>query len=356
MSADHRPEWPLRAAEIRAALPALLFGGEPPARPQPAYRVLAEGEAAFRCLDERLAELDRLYPAEQTKPWYSLLRYQHPRRADWTTQIIEYAGWPGHPLVRAVLRIPKIPKPTAAVLCLHGHSKGLQLGCAEMAYLAEPLTAAGFVTLAPDDVPFGDRRLHVRDDWEAESGGNCFVDERALASECWLLGQTLLGRQVWELMCAVDVLSTLPQVDAARIGSIGCSQGGVHTWWLATLDPRLAAVVVSAGISTYRDWIAHRTICALPNYIPGILNLADQDELVALIAPRPLLLLNCAKDVYFPLAGIQAVVRLVGNVYDRLGATRNFGHDLDPSEHGFPERQQKLAFDWLQRHLRSVST
>lgn len=345
-------KWKDRAAELRAALPVVLFGGPIPEPPRPAHRVVAEGEDAFCYLDARLEELKRLYPDETRKSYYPLYQFKHPRRAKWTTQIIEYAGWPGHPPVRAVLRIPCVTEPTAAVLCLHGHSKGLQFGCAEMNYLAEPLTDAGFVTLSPDAVPFGDRRLHARDEWEAQSAGNYFVDERVLASECWLLGQTLLGRQIWELMCAVDLICTLPQVDAQRIGSIGCSQGGVHTWWLAALDPRIAAAVASAGVSTYRDWIQQRAINALSSYLPGILKLADQDELVALIAPRPLLLCNCAKDIYFPLDGIESVVGFVGKVYEKLGASQNFRHDLDPSEHGFPEWQQKLALDWLQQHLR----
>jgi dienelactone hydrolase len=209
----------------------------------------------------------------------------------------------------------------------------------------------GYVTLAPEAMPFGDRRLHVRDDWEMDHKGNLFWDERVVASECWLLGETLMGRQIWELMGSVDLLQSLPQVDPNRIGSIGCSQGGIHTWWLSILDKRIGAGVVSAAVSNFSSWIDHRAINALMCYIPGILKLADQDELLATIAPRPLLLLDCAQDCFFPREGMERVWRFLGKVYRWHDASRNFTRDLDPNGHGFPERQQHLAFQWLKRHL-----
>lgn len=321
-------------------------------RPKPRLKVIAAGTSAARWQQRRRAELRRLYPDEgQGDPHISNLR--HRGTVTWTTQVIEYPGWPGAPPQRAILRIPHGARRAPALLTLHGHSRGLQLGCVEMAYLAEPLAAAGFVTLAPDALPFGDRRLHLSDAYEKDFRGFLFWDERAVASECWLLGETLLGRQLWELMVSVDLLQSFASVDPRRIGTIGCSQGGLQSWWLSVVDSRIAAAAVSAGISTYREWIKTQTINALFSYVPGILKLADQDELIATIAPRPLHVFDCAQDGFFPRQGFEQVHRFVQRAYRRLGAAQNYRHDVDTGAHGFPARQQKLAREWLTEVLAS---
>lgn len=343
-------EWRRRAARIRRALPDLLWGGPPPKRPKPAFRVVAEGRAFTRWETGRLREMKRRYP-EDLRTYKEILPFSWPGPVTWTTRLIEYPGWPGHPPQRAILRIPHGARRAPALTVLHGHSRGLQLGCVEMAYLAVPLAAIGCVTLAPDAMPFGDRRLHTLDEGEVASKGQLFWDERVVASECWLRGETLLGRQIWELMVSLDLLQSLPETDPKRLGTIGCSQGGVQSWWLSAMDSRIAAAVVSAGVSTYASWIEERAINALFNYVPGILKLADQDELIGLIAPRPLLVCDCAKDVFFPRAGIERVRRFLRRVYRWENASKNYRHDLDPGGHGFPKRQRDLAMDWLREKL-----
>ncbi len=342
--------WNCRAAQVRRELPGLLWGGKPPSRPKPVFRVIADGKSADRWQETRWAELERLYPGTR-KAYGGILTYKHPRPRTWTTKVIEYEAWPGHPPQRAILRVPTGARGAAALFCLHGHSRGLQLGGVEMAYLAEPLTEMGYVTLAPDAMPFGSRRLHVHDDWEADYKGNLFWDERVVASECWLLGQTLLGRQIWELMAGVDLLQSLPEVDPRKIGTIGCSQGGFQSWWLTVMDSRIAAAVVSAGVTTYRSWMQDRVVNALVCYVPGILKVADQDELIATIAPRPLMVLDCARDCFFPRKGIDQVDRFVQKVYRWHDASGCYVHDVDPGGHGFPERQRALAFQWLTKVL-----
>src|SRR5262245_19122457 len=132
-------KWNRRAAQIRRGLPKLLWGGAPPSRPRLSHRVVAEGKEYERWEQQRWEELERLYPGTRQSYGDILLR-RHSRPRTWTTQLIEYAGWQGHPPQRAVLRIPYRARRRAALFCLHGPSVGLQLGCVEMAYLAEPLT------------------------------------------------------------------------------------------------------------------------------------------------------------------------------------------------------------------------
>ncbi|PHS18726.1 MAG: sialidase [Blastopirellula sp.] len=90
---------------------------------------------------------------------------------------------------------------------------------------------------------------------------------------------------------AVDVLETLPQVDETRIGAIGHSLGGKETLYLAAFDSRIKAAVASeGGIGlAFTNWDA-------PWYLGPEIKQAnfshDHHELLALIAPRPFLVLG----------------------------------------------------------------
>src|ERR1041384_4146076 len=81
-------EWKRRAAHIQRALPQLLFGGKPPKRPKQSYRVIADGDDERHWQQARWDELQRLYPEESKKT----CPFTGP--VTWTTQVIEYKGWP----------------------------------------------------------------------------------------------------------------------------------------------------------------------------------------------------------------------------------------------------------------------
>ncbi|MGY8767214.1 MAG: dienelactone hydrolase family protein [Pirellulales bacterium] len=92
-------------------------------------------------------------------------------------------------------------------------------------------------------------------------------------------------------MRAVDVLESLPEVDANRIGATGHSLGGKETLYLAAFDSRIQAAVASEGGIGLRftNWDA-------PWYLGPEINQPDfshdHHELMALVAPRPFLVLG----------------------------------------------------------------
>ena len=38
-----------------------------------------------------------------------------------------------------------------------------------------------------------------------------------------LVGQTMIGWRVWDVMRTIDWIATRPELDAARVGCLGCS-------------------------------------------------------------------------------------------------------------------------------------
>src|SRR6185437_6619063 len=102
----------------------------------------------------------------------------------------------------------------------------------------------------------------------------------------------------------LDHLTSLPGVDAARIGCVGNSGGGTLTSYIAALDPRVRVPVIGCYITTLPRRMANR-IQEDPSSDPEqdmfdfVAEGIDHAGLLALLAPRPTLLCTAKLD-FFP--------------------------------------------------------
>jgi pimeloyl-ACP methyl ester carboxylesterase len=151
---------------------------------------------------------------------------------------------------------------------------------------------------------------------------------------------------------AVDVLLSFPDVDPQRVGTIGHSLGGKEALYLLAFDDRVRAGIASeGGIGlSFSNWDA-------PWYLgPEIHEPSfprNHHELLALIAPRPFLVLGgeegrgCADgDRSWPFLIVgQQVSRLYGDPVQIGLLNHHQGHRLSP------ETAEK-AFAWLELMLK----
>ena len=99
-----------------------------------------------------------------------------------------------------------------------------------------------------------------------------------------------MHKMLYDSVRGIDVLESLPNVDRNRIGCVGHSLGGKESLYLAAFDDRIQATVCSEpGIGfSFTNWDA-------PWYLgPGINSSEfklNHHQLVALVAPKPFLLL-----------------------------------------------------------------
>jgi hypothetical protein len=126
------------------------------------------------------------------------------------------------------------------------------------------------------------------------------------------LGYTPAGIECWNAMRAIDYLQSRKEVDAKRIGVTGRSGGGATSWWVAAADERVQCLVPVAGIA---DLWAHVVEGDTPRFRDGVISghcdctyfsntyRWDFTQVMALCAPRPLLLGNSDRDDIFPVAG-----------------------------------------------------
>jgi dienelactone hydrolase len=179
-----------------------------------------------------------------------------------------------------------------------------------------------------------------------------FGYERFEATRLLLSGSCLQTKYLHDLTCALDVLTSLPTVDATRIGAIGHSLGGQETLWLTWYDARVAAAVSSCGFSLLqaivRDGINHN----LAAYVPGMLEICDMDALVTGIAPRPFMLTAGASDAIFPIDGVHTLAHKAQEAYAQAGASEHFRARIFPAGHSFPDDVKAEAYAFLDLWLK----
>jgi len=267
------------------------------------------------------------------------------RRLDGYVELrVRYAGVEGD--IPALLLVPDGAGPFPAVLAHHQHNSEWHLGKSEVAGLAgDPLQAfgpalarAGLVVLAPDAVGFEDRRYTGTGLDEREDDWLQYFNEMAhrLVSGR-LLATTVLG----DAACGLSALLADERVDGSKLGAVGHSHGGNVTILLAALDERVSFACASGSACSYKRRMLDRSGIEFSQVIPRILNLADIDGLLGLIAPRPLLLLSATKDRYS--ADAREVAEAARGAWEAHGAGEKLEHVRYKGSHALtPERTEKI--------------
>src|SRR6185436_5803855 len=178
------------------------------------------------------------------------------------------------------------------------------------------LVKAGYAVLAYDQLGFGTR-------WnEAEN----FYDRFPHWSR--------MGKMVEDLRSAIDVLEKDSLVDANKITVYGYSMGGALGLYAASLDNRIAGVVAISGFTPMRSDTPGKGMSGMTRYshlyglIPRLGLFAgketglpyDFDDMIALIAPRPVLIVQPQRDRDADPVAVRTAVKNAQQVYLHLKA------------------------------------
>ena len=262
---------------------------------------------------------------------------------------------PGVMLLGVLLTPKTTGKRFSTVICVPGHGRGVDdiIGVDDKGKtissdrniyhdFALQVVRQGQAAVAIENMAFGCRR-----DQKTMDKGLGASACQPTAGAALLLGETMVGWRVYDVMRTIDWIGTRPELDAKRIGCMGLSGGGTVTLFSAALDTRIKAAFVSGYLNTFRDCIMSVSHC-IDNYVPGILNWGEMYDVAGLIAPRPLFAESGERDPIFPLKGFNEAFSHVQSTYEVFGAKEHTGHEVHGGAHEFSGRE---GLPWLKGKL-----
>lgn len=234
----------------------------------------------------------------------------------------------------------------------------------------------GFATLCytdiepdfKDGVKYGVRSLYLKD------GQTGPADDEWGAISAW----------AWGVSNVIDYFEKDPDIDARRIALTGCSRLGKTTMWAGARESRIAVVIAScsgeggAALSrrNFGETVAHLTAptrypyqfaANYGKYADDVTKSpVDANLLIALIAPRPLLLSTGSTDNWSDPKGEFCAAVEAGPVYELLGkydlgtnvmpATEKpifntLGYVMHDGGHGVLPQDWKYYLDFIKLYL-----
>jgi dienelactone hydrolase len=232
--------------------------------------------------------------------------------------------------------------PLPAVICIPGHGRGVDdiVGLDEHGLarterrgyeydFALQVAEHGMAAVAIEPMAFGCRR----DALTVAKGPTAYACQ-PVAGSALLLGETMIGWRVYDVMRTIDWIESRPALDARKIGCIGISGGGTCALFSAAVDTRIRATLVSGYLNTFRGCIMSMSHC-MDNYVPGILKWAEMYDVAGLIAPRQLFSEAGDRDPIFPAAAARESFEHVKKVYEVFGAPDAVQQEIFPGVHEF---------------------
>lgn len=313
----------------------------------------SEGEAWQKALRSKLTELIGGFPARRAPLRPVILETRS--FAGYRREKIVFDSQPGVSVLAYLLLPERATRPASVMICIPGHGRGVDdiVGIDDRGNdrtdkagyqhdFAIQIAEAGMAAMAIEPMGFGCRRdpINMRVGLSRKACD-------PVAGGALLVGQTMLGWRVWDIMRTLDYIATRSELDQARVGCMGISGGGTVTVFSTALEPRIRVALVSGYLNTFQDSIGSLAHCA-DNYVPGILNWAEMHDIAGLIAPRPLFVESGEKDNIFPIRASIASFNEVRNIYSVLGVPDRVEQEVFPDEHLFWGRR---GIPFLARHL-----
>ena len=243
----------------------------------------------------------------------------------------------------ATLYLPRGKGPFPGVINMHGHWQQGRLA-ARVQTRGIMLAKCGYVVLSPDTFGQGER-CTVHGEYEYHG--------RTLGGHIFDLGETLMGCQVTDNMRGVDLLTSLPEVDADRIGATGASGGGNQTMYLAAMDERVKAAVPVCSVGSFESYLGEANcVCET---LPGGLLVTEMAGVLALTAPRAMLICTGLYDVktFSPQEMLRSFDAAMP-VFKKLGAADNFTYRIFNQGHAYSPAAREAMLGFFEFHLKGL--
>ena len=233
-----------------------------------------------------------------------------------------------------VIRPKEAGESLPGVILLHGwdlDKTGLDSAAIEIA-------RAGHVLLMPDN--------------QCVSGG---AEECSNGCSYAIPGMTYMGLTTYQNLRSLDYLCSREDVDAERVACIGVCWSGIQCYLLTALDERVKAASAICGIAPQgtlpTDFLFAQGHMCIGTFLPGLLNEAGIQDLMALIAPKPLLVQNNVTDEWSPVLSFRRSKAETKMVYRTMGYPERFDARVETSTRDLTPEFIARTVEWLKAYL-----
>jgi cephalosporin-C deacetylase-like acetyl esterase len=245
---------------------------------------------------------------------------------------LAYESLPGL-WVTANLYIPAVGDgPFPAVLLAPGHEA---TGKQSQYAFGGNFARSGIMALAIDPLGQGERLQYFDPAKNASTIGGATGEHGEANVPAMLIGEDVARYFVNDSMRGIDYLISRKDVNAERIGALGCSGGGTSTAYLAALDDRVKVAGVACYITSFKELLPSATGVqeaeqSIPHFIEQGLDFGDYVEL---FAPKPYAIISTTADM-FPFEGAKQTHAEAQRVYQLYGAEERLQWISGPGGHG----------------------
>ncbi|MCW5977905.1 MAG: prolyl oligopeptidase family serine peptidase [Bryobacteraceae bacterium] len=336
----------LSEEDRRSMMYSYVDANLPPIELPSTRRAWEERKGPLRARILKLVGLERLDERAPVR-WVAKGRIE---RDSYTIEKILFESYPGM-MVSALVYVPKrIVSRAPAMVSIPGHvycegkgSESVQARCVNLAL-------RGIIALTFDYLGTGERNTGADACGGMPYGGG---NDHALRGFSYTAFNPT-GVDILDGIRAVDYLLTRGDVDPERIGFTGESGGGNTTYWISALDERVALAAPVCSVTSFDYWIRNDRNWDWHQRPPGIRAVADISTLLALAAPRPLLVIGALRGTdaeEFPFDQTQEAVRIARQVYRLYGAEANLEIWESQTGHGYQRDKRERMYGFVEKRL-----
>ncbi len=222
--------------------------------------------------------------------------------------------------------------PFPAILLAPGHGAN---GKQEDYSFGGNFARSGIMALAIDPLGQGERLQYFDAETKKSIVGNPTGEHGEVNVPAMLIGEDVARYFVNDSMRGIDYLISRRDVNADRIGAMGCSGGGTSTAYLAALDDRVKVAGVACYITSFKELLPSATGVqeaeqSIPHFIEQGLDFGDYVEL---FAPKPYAIISTMSDM-FPFEGASQTHDEAARFYKLYGAEDRLHWIAGPGGHG----------------------
>jgi dienelactone hydrolase len=273
--------------------------------------------------------------------------------------------------VPAYLLIPDGEGPFPAVNALHDHGAHLFIGKEKMIrplacedslvktdaqqwadqlyegqFVGDYLARHGYVVFSADAPMWGER---------GQKEGPRRDRYDMIAGNMMMYGIDLSAYMTYDDLSGTAFLASLPQVDAQRIGCMGCSMGAYRTWMLSALSDHIKAGAAICWMTTTDEQMSFKydrtENGGFANCFPGLRRWLDYPHIASMACPKPMLFINGTQDKLFPVAGAEKAFSIMHSVWCSQQAEHLLETELWDIPHSCPLRAQERILQFFQKNL-----